>query len=115
MDAALVTAWCTGVAGVIAATGVVLKIVLTRPRIPVAEEVLERLAELEEALLSWATWAHGARMAAAAAGIPLPAPPLDPAEHRNPHQLPHRLTEHAARGTDTSPAIPTQTGARHRG
>ena len=44
MDAALVTAWCTGVAGVIAAIGVVLKIVLTRPRIPVAEEVLAHLS-----------------------------------------------------------------------
>lgn len=109
MDAALVTAWCTGVAGIIAATGVVLKIVLTRPRIPVAEEVLERLAELEEGLLAWATWAHGARMAAAAAGITLPTTPLDPAERRNPHQLLPRLADF-----DTSP-IPRQTGARTRG
>lgn len=110
MNAALVTAWCTGTAGVIAAIGVVLKIVLTRPRLPVAEEVLERLAELEEGLLAWATWAHGARMAAAAAGIVLPDPPLDPAERRTPSRLPGRLA-----GPDTNPLPAQRTGARHRG
>lgn len=107
MDAALVTSWCTGIAAVLGAIGVVLKIILTRPRIPVAEEVLERLAELEEGLLAWAAWAHGARMAAAAAGITLPATPLDPAERRTPHGLPPRLMERQERHTDTGP-IPVQ-------
>lgn len=102
MDAGLVGAWCTGLAGIIAAVGVVLKIVLTRPRIPVAEEVLERLAELEEALLGWATWAHSVRMVTAAAGVHLPAPPMDPAEKRSPHRLPPRLS-----GPDTNP-LPAQ-------
>lgn len=106
MDPALVGAWCTGLAGIIGATGVVLKIVLTRPRIPVAEEVLERLAEVEEALLGWATWAHTVRMTAAAAGMELPAPPLDPAEYRTPHQLPPRLGER----TDTGPLRAQRTG-----
>lgn len=110
MDASLVTAWCTGVAAVIAAIGAVLKIVLTRPRLPVAEEVLERLGELEEALLAWATWAHQSRMVAAAAGIALPAPPLDPAERREVHALPDRLT-----GPGTNPLPAQRIGARHRG
>lgn len=92
-------AWLTGLAGVIGAVGVVLKIVLTRPRIPVAEEVLERLREVEEALLGWATWAHTVRMVAAAAGIHLPSTPLDPAEQRQPHALPPPLGER----TDTGP------------
>lgn len=109
MDAGLVGAWCTGLAGIIAAVGVVLKIVLTRPRIPVAEEVLERLAEVEESLLAWATWAHLARMAAAAAGVQLPPTPLDTAENRDPHALPPRLGERAER-TDTDPALPAQRG-----
>lgn len=99
MDAGLVGAWCTGVAGIIGAVGVVLKIVISRPRIPVAEEVLERLADLEETLLAWATWAHAARMAAAAAGFDLPPPPLDLAEKRHPHRLVTRLGER----TDTGP------------
>lgn len=72
MDAALVGAWCTGIAGIIGAVGVVLKIVLTRPRLPVAEEVLLRMAELEDVVLRWASWAHDARVAAAAQGFDLP-------------------------------------------
>lgn len=99
MDPAVITAWCTGIAAILAAIGAVLKIVLTRPRIPVAEEVLERLAEVEEALLRWGTWAHSARLAAAAAGITLPDPPLDLAERRTPHALPPRLGDR----TDTGP------------
>lgn len=108
MDAGLIGAVCTGLAGVIASVGVVVKIVLTRPRIPVAEEVLERLAEVEEGMLRWATWAHTARMICAAAGIELPPPPLDLAEQRHPHRLAPRLTDR----TDTGP-LPAQTG-RHR-
>lgn len=113
MTASLVTAWCTGLAGVIAAVGVVLKIVLTRPRLPVAEEVLERLAELEEQLLLYATWAHTVRMVAAASGIELPTVPLDLAERRSPHRMAPRLIDRGA--TDTNPRLPMQTGARHRG
>lgn len=110
MAAAQITAWCTGIAAVIAAIGAVLKIVLTRPRLPVAEEVLERLAEVEEALLSWATWAHQARMVAAAAGIELPPVPLDLGEKRTPPGLPARLT-----GPDSNPLPAQRIGARHRG
>ena len=76
MDAALVGAWCTGVAGIIAAFGVVMKIWTTRPRVPVAEEVLMRLAELEDVVLRWASWAHDVRVVAVAAGWDLPA--VDP-------------------------------------
>ena len=72
MDAALVGAWCTGIAGIIAAMGVVVKIVLSRPRLPVAEEVLLRLAELEDVVLRWASWAHGVRVVARAQGWDLP-------------------------------------------
>jgi hypothetical protein len=72
VDAALVGAWCTGLAGIIAAIGVVVKIVLTRPRVPVAEEVLLRLAELEDVVLRWASWAHDVRVHAAAQGWDLP-------------------------------------------
>jgi hypothetical protein len=104
MDAALVTAWCTGTAAVIAAVGAVLKIVFTRPRIPVAEEVLERLAQLEDYLLAYGTWAHQVRMIAVTAGMTLPVPPHDPAEHRNPHRLPPHLMD---KGPETNP-LPAQ-------
>ena len=106
MAAAEITAWWTGITAVIGAIGAVLKIVLTRPRLPVAEEVLERLAEVEEALLAWATWAHQTRMAAAAAGGELPPTPMDPAERRDPRALAPRLVE---RRTDTGP-LPAQRG-----
>lgn len=112
MDAGLIGAWCSGVAGIIGSVGIVLKIVLTRPRIPVAEEVLERLAEVEEALLNWATWAHAARMAAAAAGITLPSPPLDPGEQRTPARLAPRLTDRTTARTDTGPLRAQGTGRR---
>lgn len=104
MDAALVTAWCTGIAAVIAAVGAVLKIIYTRPRIPVAEEVLERLASLEDYLLAWGTWAHRVQMIAVQNGWSLPHPPSDPAEHRNPHRLLPHLTD---RAPDTNP-LPAQ-------
>lgn len=109
MDAALVGAWCTGIAGILASVAVLVKIILTRPRLPVAEEVLERLSELEEQLLKYAAWMHRARMVAAAAGIELPTVPLDLAERRSPPRLLPRLTDRS-----TSP-IPTQTGGQHRG
>jgi hypothetical protein len=75
MDPALVGAIFTGVAGVIGAIGVVVKIVLTRPRLPVAEEILEQLDEVRTEMLVLAAWAHDAMVAAAAAGIELPEPP----------------------------------------
>ena len=110
MDPSVITAWCMGVAAVIGAVAGVLKIVLTRPRLPVAEEVMERLTDLEEQLLGYAAWAHGARMAAAAAGIDLPPLPLDLAEHRTPHQLPPRLA-----GPDTNPIPASRKGGVRRG
>ncbi len=88
-------AWCTGLSGVIVATGAVLRIVLTRPRVPVAEEVLLRLAELEDVVLRWATWAHGARVAAAAQGFDLPE--VDPELVPGPRDAPapgRRRTDH---------------------
>lgn len=83
-------AWCTGLAGIIAAIGVVVKIVLTRPRVPVAEEVLLRLAELEDVVLRWASWAHDVRVVAVAQGWELPEvdPQLVPG--RQPGPVPGR-------------------------
>lgn len=75
MDAAEVTAWCTGIAAIIAATGAVLKIVVSRPRLPVAEELLEQIDELRADVLALARWAHNAQATAAAEGVDLPDPP----------------------------------------
>jgi hypothetical protein len=75
VDAGTIAAVFTGVAGVIAATGAVVKIVLTRPRLPVAEELLEQLDELRADVLALARWAHKARATAAAAGVELSEPP----------------------------------------
>lgn len=75
MDAALVTAWCAGIAGIISALGVVVKIVTTRPRLPVAEEVLLRLAELEDVVLATAAYVHTERVRAAAHGYVMGEPP----------------------------------------
>jgi hypothetical protein len=74
-DAGTIAAVFTGVAGVITAISVVVKIVVTRPRMPVAEEILERQAELEAEQLRLAAWAHDVAIIAAAAGIELPEPP----------------------------------------
>lgn len=84
MDAALVGAWCTGIAGIIAAIGAVVKIVLSRPRVPVAEEVLLRLAELEDVVLRWASWGHDVQVFAATQGWDLPS--IDP------ELIPHRAS-----------------------
>lgn len=75
IDAAEVTAWCTGIAAIIGAIGVVLKIVVTRPRLPVAEELLEQIDELRGDLLALARWAHRAQATAAASGLELDEPP----------------------------------------
>lgn len=75
LDAAQITALCTGVAAIIAATGAVLKIVFSRPRLPVAEELLEQLDELRADVLALARWAHNAQATAAAEGVELPDPP----------------------------------------
>jgi hypothetical protein len=74
-DAATITAIGTAVAAVIGALGVVVKIVVTRPKMPVAEEILTRQAELEAEQLKLAAWAHEVAIIAAAAGIELPEPP----------------------------------------
>lgn len=75
MDAATVTATLTGVAAVIAAIGAVVKIVLSRPRLPVAEELLEQIDELRDDVLALARWAHNARAHAASQGVELDEPP----------------------------------------
>lgn len=75
LDAAQITALFTGAAAIIAATGAVIKIVITRPRLPVAEELLEQLDELRADVLALARWAHNAQATAAAEGVDLPAPP----------------------------------------
>lgn len=75
MDPATVTATLTGVAAVIAAVGAVVKIVVSRPRLPVAEELLEQIDELRSDVLALARWAHNARALAASEGVDLPEPP----------------------------------------
>lgn len=65
-------------ASVITASGgavaLILKALTTRSRGQKALEV--RVADLEAQLLTWATWAHNARLTAAASGCRLPAIPL---------------------------------------
>ena len=75
MDAALVTAWCTGIAGIIAAVAALVKIVTTRPRLPVAEEVLLRVGELEDVVLLAASYFHTERVRALAHGYTMADPP----------------------------------------
>jgi hypothetical protein len=75
VDAALVGAWCTGISGIIGSIALLVKIVTTRPRLPVAEEVLLRLGELEDVVLLTAGWLHTERTRAAAAGYKLGDPP----------------------------------------
>lgn len=84
MDPATVGAWCTGIAAIIASIGAVVKIIVSRPRLPVAEELLEQLDELRDDLLALARWAHHARAVAASEGVELPEPPsvLVSAGHR---------------------------------
>jgi len=75
MDAALVTAWCTGVGGIIGAFTLLVKVITTRPRLPVAEEVLLRLGELEDVVLLTASYVHTERTRAAAHGYTMADPP----------------------------------------
>ena len=75
VDAAVVSAVLAGVGGIIVAIGGVIKIVVTRPRLPVAEELLEQIDELRTELLDLAAWAHDVQMVAATAGIELPPAP----------------------------------------
>ena len=75
VGAAEITAIGTALAAVIAAIGVIVKIVVTRPRLPVAEEILEQIDELRTELLELAAWAHDARVLAAANGLELPPAP----------------------------------------
>jgi hypothetical protein len=92
MDPATVGAWCTGIASIIGAAAVLVKIVLTRPRLPVAEEILARMTEIEERLLIWAGVWHDAKATAALQGFELP-------------ELPERLR------TPMHPGAPPQKGA----
>lgn len=75
MDAALVTAWCTGVGGIIGAITLLVKVVTTRPRLPVAEEILLRVSELEDVVLQTAAYLHRQRVRAAAHGYVMEEPP----------------------------------------
>jgi len=75
MDAAVVGAWFTGLATLVAAVGVVLKIVLTRPARPVAEEVMDQLHELQDTVLGLFGWAHQVHAAAALQGFDVPPIP----------------------------------------
>lgn len=75
MDAATITAVFTGCAAVIGAIGVVVRIVVTRPRLPVAEELLEQIDELRGDLLAVVRWAHRAVVTAASQGVELEPPP----------------------------------------
>jgi hypothetical protein len=73
--AAEITAAGTAVAAILGGLAAVVKIVLSRPKMPVAEEILEQLADVQGELLKLAAWAHDAQMVAAAAGLELPEPP----------------------------------------
>jgi hypothetical protein len=75
MDAATIVAVGTATAAVIAAVGGVVQIILKRPRLPVAEEVLEQLEEMRAVIVAVARWAHDAQVVAARSGIDLPEPP----------------------------------------
>jgi hypothetical protein len=75
MDAATITAIGSAIAAVIGAVAIVVKIVVTRPRMPVAEELFEQIDELRRELLELAGWAHDARVLAAANGLELPPAP----------------------------------------
>jgi hypothetical protein len=73
--AAEITAAGTAIAAVLGGLAAVVKIVLSRPRLPVAEELLEQLDEMRDDLLALAKWAHRARAQAAAEGLDLEEPP----------------------------------------
>jgi hypothetical protein len=69
------------------AVALILRAVSTR-RVSRTRDLERRVAELEDALLGWAQWAHNARVTAAASGCRLPAIPM-----------PRSTTETAERGT----------------
>lgn len=71
MDPASVGAWFTGIGGVIVAITALVKVVTTRPRLPVAEELLEQIDELRDDVLALARWAHRQITRAAAQGVEL--------------------------------------------
>jgi hypothetical protein len=73
--AAEITAVGTAAAAIIGGIAAVVKIILSRPRMPVAEELLTQLDEMRDDLLALAKWAHRARAQAAAAGVDLEEPP----------------------------------------
>lgn len=75
MDAALVTAWCTGIGGIIGAITLLVRVIRYSPRLPVAEEVLLRVGELEEVVLLTASYVHTERTRAAAHGYTMAEPP----------------------------------------
>lgn len=75
IDAATVTAFGTAAGAVLAGTAALVKIVLGRPRLPVAEELLEQIDELRVDVLNLARWAHRAITQAAAQGVDLEEPP----------------------------------------
>lgn len=75
MDAALVTAWCTGIGGIIAALTLLVKVITTRPQLPVAEEILLRVGELEDVVLQAASYLHRQRVRAVAQGYVMEDPP----------------------------------------
>lgn len=76
-DPAVISAWLVGLAGLVGAAAGLVKVVVSRPRLPVAEEVMERLHELEDVVLQMSRWIANTRAAAAMQGFDLPALPLD--------------------------------------
>lgn len=75
VDATTVGAAFTGATALLGAVAALLKVWFSRPRLPVAEELLEQLDELRGDVLALSRWAHRARAQAAAAGIELEEPP----------------------------------------
>lgn len=75
VDAATITAVGTAIGVVLAGIAALMKIVVGRPRMPVAEELLEQIDELRDDVLALARWAHRAQAQAAAAGVTLEEPP----------------------------------------
>jgi hypothetical protein len=73
--AAEITAVGTALAAFLGGVAAVIKIVVSRPQMPVAEELLTQLDEMRDDLLALAKWAHRARAQAAAAGVDLEEPP----------------------------------------
>lgn len=75
VDATTITATGGALGAILAGVAAVVKIVYSRPRLPVAEELLEQMDELRDDVLALARWAHRAQAQAAAAGVTLEEPP----------------------------------------